>query len=53
MTTIRNQTRRIANWLNTSRSHTDLTALSDRALHDIGLVRRQPATEACKPFWMA
>lgn len=53
MTTITNQTRRIANWLGHSRPHTDLTALSDRALQDIGLVPYKPDTEACKPFWMA
>jgi uncharacterized protein YjiS (DUF1127 family) len=53
MTTITKQTCRVANWLSRSPLPKELTALSDRALQDIGLVRYQPAIEACKPFWMA
>ncbi len=53
MTTITKQTRRVANWLSRSAAVTELNALSDRALQDVGLVRYQPAIEACKPFWMA
>jgi uncharacterized protein YjiS (DUF1127 family) len=53
MTTITNQTRRIADWLSHSRPRTELAALSDRALQDIGLMRYRPVSETCKPFWMA
>jgi len=53
MTTINRQTQRIANWLTRATIRSELTALSDRALQDIGLSRRHLSVEACKPFWMA
>ncbi len=53
MTTIENQSRRVANWFGHSRRSTELAALSDRALQDIGLLRYQSPAETCKPFWMA
>jgi uncharacterized protein YjiS (DUF1127 family) len=53
MTTINRQTNRIANWLSRATCRSDLNALSDRALADIGLARQRPAIEACKPFWVA
>jgi len=53
MTTINRQTERIANWLSRTTFGSDLTALSDRALQDIGLSRRYVSVEGCKPFWMA
>jgi len=53
MTTINRQTQRIANWLTRTTFRSELTALSDRALQDIGLSRRHLSVEACKPFWMA
>jgi len=46
-------TRRFATWLTRATFRSELTALSDRALQDIGLSRRHVSVEACKPFWMA
>ena len=53
MTTIAKHTRRVANWLSRPHLPQEVVAFSDRALQDIGLVRFQPAIEACKRFWMA
>ncbi len=47
------KTQRITNCLNRAASRNELTSLSDRALKDIGLVRRRRSVETCKPFWMA
>lgn len=52
MTAINRQTQRITNWLKRAASRNELTSLSDRALEDIGLVRRR-SVETCKPFWIA
>ena len=53
MSTINQLTKRIATWLARTTIRSELTALSDRALQDIGLSRRHMSVEACKPFWMA
>jgi uncharacterized protein YjiS (DUF1127 family) len=53
MSTINQQTKRIATWLTRTTFRSELTALSDRALQDIGLLRRHVSIDACKPFWMA
>jgi uncharacterized protein YjiS (DUF1127 family) len=53
MTKINLQTKRVATWLTSSTFRSELTDLSDRALEDTGLSRRQLNVEACKPFWMA
>jgi uncharacterized protein YjiS (DUF1127 family) len=53
MTTINQQTQRIATWLSRFTASTDLATFSDRALRDIGLVRQQVGIDACKLFWMA
>jgi len=53
MSTINRQTARITKWLTRAIARDDLTALSDQALQDIGIVRYQLSIEACKPFWMA
>jgi len=53
MSTINQQTKRIATWLIRAAVRSELTTLSDRALQDIGLSRRHVSVEACKPFWMA
>ncbi len=53
MITINQQTKRGATWLSRPNFRGELSNLSDRTLQDIGLVRYQPALEACKPFWMA
>ena len=53
MTRINRQTQRITAWLSRAIPADELTALSDRDLRDIGVVRYQPNMEACKPFWMA
>ncbi len=52
MTAINRQTQRTTHWLNRAASRNELTSLSDRALDDIGLVRRRLSVETCKPFWM-
>ncbi len=46
MTSINRQTQRIATWLSRATPRNELKALSDRTLHDIGLIRYQPAFEA-------
>ncbi len=53
MITINQQTQRVGTWLNRPNFRVELSNLSDRTLRDIGLVRSQPALEACKPFWLA
>jgi len=53
MTTINQQTQRIATWLRRATLRRELTNLSDRALQDIGVSRHHVSIEACKPFWMA
>ncbi len=53
MIRINRQTKRIARWLSLPNARAELSNLSDRTLQDIGLVRYQPALEACKPFWLA
>jgi uncharacterized protein YjiS (DUF1127 family) len=46
MTRINRQTQRITTWLSRAIPCEELTALSDRALRDIGVVRYQPTMEA-------
>jgi uncharacterized protein YjiS (DUF1127 family) len=53
MTTISQQTKRLATWLELAKLRRELTNLSDRSLQDIGLSRRHVSIEACKPFWLA
>ena len=53
MSTINQQTKLIATWLNNVTRRNELTNLSDRILQDIGLSRGYTSVEACKPFWMA
>jgi uncharacterized protein YjiS (DUF1127 family) len=53
MSTINQQTKLIATWLNNMTRRSELTNLSDRILQDIGLSRCYTSVEACKPFWMA
>ena len=53
MTTINQQTKRIARWLTRATFRNELTSLSDRALRDIGLSRHQLNLDARKPFWIA
>ncbi len=53
MTTINQQTKRIATWLGRAALPRELTNLSDRALQDIGVSRRQVSAETYKPFWLA
>jgi uncharacterized protein YjiS (DUF1127 family) len=54
MTTINQQTQRIATWLSRfTASTTDLANFSDRNLRDIGLVRQHVGIDGCKLFWMA
>jgi uncharacterized protein YjiS (DUF1127 family) len=53
MSTINQQTKLIATWLNNVTRRNELTNLSDRILQDIGLSRRYTSVATCKPFWMA
>ena len=53
MSTINQQTKLIATWLNTMTRRSELTNLSDRILQDIGLSRCYTSVESCKPFWVA
>jgi uncharacterized protein YjiS (DUF1127 family) len=53
MSTINQQSKLIATWLNDMTRCSELTNLSDRILQDIGLSRCYTRVEACKPFWMA
>ena len=53
MSTINQQTKLIATWLNNITRRSELTNLSDRILQDIGLSRCYMRVEACKPFWMS
>jgi uncharacterized protein YjiS (DUF1127 family) len=53
MSTINQQTKLIATWLNNMARRSELTNLSDRILQDIGLARCYTSVQTCKPFWMA
>jgi len=53
MTRFNRQTQRFTTWLSGATSRDELTALSDRALRDIGVTRFHSNMEAWKPFWMA
>jgi uncharacterized protein YjiS (DUF1127 family) len=53
MSTINQQTKLIATWLNNMTRRSELTNLSDRILQDIGLSRCYTSVESCKPFWVA
>jgi uncharacterized protein YjiS (DUF1127 family) len=53
VSTINQQTKLIATWLNNMTRRSELTNLSDPILQDIGLSRCYTSVEACKPFWVA
>jgi uncharacterized protein YjiS (DUF1127 family) len=51
MTNIKRLARDTATWLHRAGLGNDLTALSDRDLRDLGLVRELIGINTCKLFW--
>jgi uncharacterized protein YjiS (DUF1127 family) len=51
MSSIKSLARATTTWLNRAGLGNDLTALSDRDLRDLGLVRQYIGINTCKLFW--